>query len=105
MKKIVLNAASCYNKKYYLNPDMKKLPEQIKQEIKAVTASMAEKLHCIFIMGFYEDGRVYIEASGAENDFDFDEIGAGLEAERIRREKHELLEALQMWFKVYLGEL
>lgn len=105
LKKIVLNAASCYNKKYYLNPNMEKLPEQIKKEIKIITSSMAEKLHCIFIIGFYENGSIYIETSRAENDFDFDEIGAELEAKKIKSEKHELLEALQLWFKVYAGEL
>ena len=101
MKKIVLSAASCYNKKYYINPDMEKnLPSQIKEEIKALVASMAEKLHCIFTLGFYENGDIYIETSSAENDFDFDEIGAKLETEKIKKEKSELLDSLNLWFKV-----
>ncbi len=101
MKKIVLSAASCYNKKYYINPDMEKnLPSQIKEEIKALVASMAEKLHCIFTLGFYENGDIYIETSSVENDFDFDEIGAKLETEKIKKEKSELLDSLNLWFKV-----
>ncbi|MCI8804704.1 MAG: hypothetical protein HFE59_02205 [Clostridiales bacterium] len=101
MKKIVLSAASCYNKKYYINPNMEKnLPSQIKDEIKALVASMAEKLHCIFTLGFYENGNIYIETSSVENDFDFDEIGAKLETEKIKKEKAELLNSLNLWFKV-----
>ena len=101
MKKIVLSAASCYNKKYYINPNMEKnLPSQIKDEIKALVASMAEKLHCIFTLGFYENGNIYIETSSVENDFDYDEIGAKLETEKIKKEKAELLNSLNLWFKV-----
>ena len=101
MKKIVLSAASCYNKKYYINPNMEKnLPSQIKDEIKALVASMAEKLHCIFTLGFYENGNIYIETSSVENGFDFDEIGAKLETEKIKKEKAELLNSLNLWFKV-----
>lgn len=82
----------------------KKLPTQIKEEIKALVASMAEKLHCVFTLGFYENGSVYIETVSDEADFDFDEIGAGLETERIKREKAELLESLSIWYKIYSGK-
>lgn len=78
----------------------KNLPSQIKDEIKALVASMAEKLHCIFTLGFYENGNIYIETSSVENDFDFDEIGAKLETEKIKKEKAELLNSLNLWFKV-----
>lgn len=105
LKKVVLSAASCYNKKYYIDPDMeKKLPTQIKEEIKALVASMAEKLHCVFTLGFYENGSVYIETISDEADFDFDEIGAGLETEKIKREKAELFDSLSLWYNVYLGK-
>lgn len=105
LKKTVLSAASCYNKKYYIEPNMeKKLPTQIKEEIKALVASMAEKLHCIFTLGFYEDGSVYIETMSNESDFDFDEIGAGLETERIKREKADLFNSLSLWYNIYLGK-
>lgn len=105
LKKVVLSAASCYNKKYYIDPDMeKKLPTQIKEEIKALVASMAEKLHCVFTLGFYENGSVYIETISDEADFDFDEIGTGLETEKIKREKAELFDSLSLWYNVYLGK-
>ncbi len=103
MKKDILSAASCYNKKYYINPDMEKsLPPQIREELKAIVASMAEKLHCVFTIGFYENGDVYIETMGEENDFDFDDIGAKLEINKIKREKSEFLGSLSLWYKIYL---
>ena len=102
MEKITLSAASCYSKKYYIDPNFEKnLPTQIKEEIKALVASMAEKLHCVFTLGFYENGDIFIEAVSEENDFDFDEIGAELETKKIKREKAELLNSLSLWFKVY----
>jgi len=104
--KIVLSAASCYNRKYYINPSMEKnLPPEIREELKALAASMAEKLHCIFTIGFYKNGSVYIETMYAEDDFDFDEIGAGLETERIKREKSQLFDSLSIWYKVILGRV
>lgn len=98
IEKIVLNAASCYNKKYFLNPEYEDLPQAVKDDIKTITVCLAEKLHCIFTMGFYGDGSLYFETSGAENDFDYDEIGAGLEIEKLEREEKELIKSLSLWF-------
>ncbi len=102
INKVVLSGASCYNKKYYINPEMeKKLPSQVKEELKALIASKAEKLHCIFTLGFYKNGDIFIETKSEENDFDFDEIGAKLEIEQIKREKAELLDSLNLWYTIY----
>ncbi len=98
MKKTVLNAASCYNKKYFLNPDYNDMPEAVKNDIKTITVCLAEKLHCIFTIGFYEDGTLYFETAGTENDFDYDEIGAGLEIQKLEREQNELIKSLSLWY-------
>lgn len=40
-----------------------------------------------------------------ENDFAYDEVGSVLEIKSIQREKRELLEELEMFYKVvFLGE-
>lgn len=98
MDKIVLNAASCYNKKYFLNPDFEDIPDAVKEEIKTITVCLAEKLHCVFVIGFYSDGNLYFETSGLEDDFDYDEIGAGLEIKKLEREEKDLIRALTLWF-------
>lgn len=105
MEKIILGAASRYNRKYYINPEMeKKLPSDVKEDLKAMCSSMAEKLHCIFTIGFYTNGNVYIETISEENDFDFDEIGAKLETEKIKREKAEFFNSLNLWYKIYFNK-
>lgn len=98
MEKIVLNGASCYNKKYFLNPDFEDMPDAVKEDIKRIAVCLAEKLHCVFTMGFFENGSLYFETAGEESDFDYDEIGAGLEIQRLEREEKELIKSLNLWF-------
>lgn len=79
----------------------KKLPPAVKDEIKAFAALAAEKIHCVFVLGFYENGDIYIETKSSENDFDFDEIGAKLEMEKIKKDKSDLFDSLNLWYKIY----
>lgn len=68
---------------------------------------MAEKLHGFFETGFYNNGDFYIEAYGADNDYDFDNIGAGLEITRLEKEKKEFFKALRLCYvyeKTYKGK-
>lgn len=97
-----MSAASCYNKKYYFNPLLDKLPNKIKEDIKEISICIAEKIHGILAIGFYEDGSVYFEASKEENDFDYDDIGAKLEINRIEREEKELINSLSLWYKLFI---
>ncbi len=100
--KSVICAASVYKQKYYFNDKYKDLPKQVKEEIRIKVVTLAEKLHCIFTMGFYDDGEVYFETRAEENDFAFDEIGAGLECSRLEREEKDLIEKLNLWFRVFI---
>lgn len=104
MEKKVLAAASYAQQKYYLEKEFEALPEQIREEIQVVCVTLAEKLACTFLMGFYEDGEVYFETVKNEDDFNFDEIGAELEVKELMRTKKELLAALQMWYQVFCTE-
>ena len=63
---------------------------------------MAEKLHGIFTMGFYENGEIFFEVRSEESDYDFDEIGVPLEIKKIESEKKELLKALKLWYKIFM---
>lgn len=100
MDTIILSIASCYNQKYFLNPLFRKLPEEVKKEIKIISVCIAQKIHGIFIMGFYDDGSIYLRTEAIEGDFDYDEVGAGLEVERIKREEKELLNSLCLSYKI-----
>lgn len=104
MRKEVLAAANCYLQKYFFSPDFDAIPNDIKKEIRIITVCMAQKLHCVFSIGFYDDGSVFLETNADENDFEYDEIGAGLEIAKIRREEAELLQSLSLWYIVSRGK-
>lgn len=102
MDKKILFSASYYTQKYYSNPEFNAIPASIRNEIKEICISMAEKLHGIFTMGFYENGEIFFEVRSEESDYDFDEIGVPLEIKKIESEKKELLKALMLWYKIFM---
>ncbi len=101
-EKSVICGASVYKQKYYFNDKYAGLPDEIKKDIRIKVVTLAEKLHCVFLMGFYDDGDVYFETRAEEGDFSFDEIGAALEVRRLEREERELIEQLGVWYKVFM---
>jgi len=103
MEKTVLAAASVYKQKYYLNPEYSQLPPEIKNEIKALCVATAQRLHCVFMVGFTDDGSVFFESQAEDDDFVYDEIGAPLEIKRLTRERKELADALRIFWLVFVG--
>ena len=53
------------------------------------------------MLEFDKDGTLCFRTEAAENDFGYDEIGSVLKIRQIQREKAELLEALEMYYKVF----
>jgi hypothetical protein len=52
-----------------------------------------------------EDGSLRIDVDHNDDDFLYDEIGSVLEVKRMQRERQELFEALETYYKVvFLGE-
>lgn len=99
MNKTILSAASSYNQKYYFNDEFKRLPPAVRNEIKILTVTTAERLRGIFSIGFYDDGSLFFEAAAEELDLNYDEIGAPLEIKRIQNEKADLISSLRMFYK------
>ena len=103
--RIVLCGANSYEEKYYLNPDFEQLPQGIKDELKIMCVLYVHDVGGILTLVFEEDGQLSLEVSSEEFDPTFDEIGSQLKIKEIQREKQELLEALQIFYKVFfLGE-
>ena len=101
----VLCAANSYERKYYLNPEFGKLPDQVKDELKAMSALFVEEVGGILEMRFSEEGELLISTIAEEDDIAYDEIGAGLLIKKIRNEHRQLFEELTLYFKVvFLGE-
>lgn len=56
-------------------------------------------------MEFDEDGSLEFKVTAPEEDYLFDEIGSVLKIKQYQLEKRELLEALELYYKVFfLGQ-
>lgn len=105
MEKTTIAAASFYKQGYSFNPEFDELPVDIKNEIRIICTLLAQKLHGVFTIGFYSgDGSIYFEAYGEETDYNFDEIGAKLEVDKLTAEKKDLIKALGLWYTVFKTE-
>ena len=102
---IVLCASNAYEKKYYLNPDFEGLPETIKDELKIMCVLYTGEIGGILALKYEEDGSLIFEVSSEENDFMYDEIGSRLKIKQLQQTKGELLQSLELYYKVFfLGE-
>ena len=55
---------------------------------------------------FDEDGNLQFKTEALEADARFDEIGSALKIKELQRDKKELLESLEMYYKVFfLGDI
>lgn len=101
----VLCAASAYEKKYYLNEDFSKLPDEIKNELKIMCVLFTEETGGILTLVFDADGNLLFKTQADEDDLLYDDIACGMLIKKLRYEKRELLESLEMFYRVFfLGE-
>ena len=104
-EKTVLCGANSYEEKYYLNPDFDELPDSIKDELKIMCVLYVHDVGGILTLVYEENGELCFEVMSREGDPMFDDIGSHLKIKQLQTEKRELLEALQMYYKVFfLGE-
>lgn len=104
-KKVVLCASSKYEEKYYFNPVFEKLPQKVKDELQAMCVLFTEDIGGILTMEFDEDNNLNFVTMADKNDLLYDEIGCELKIKQYRMEKRELLESLELFYRVFvLGE-
>lgn len=104
-ERVVLCGSSAYERKYYLNEDFNGLPEQVKQELQIMCVLYTEEVGGILTLVYDDDGNLELEVTSDEGDLLFDEIGSVLKIKEIQQTKRELLEALEIYYKVFfLGE-
>ena len=102
---ITLCGASAYEKKFYFNQDFNALPDHVKKELQIMCVLYTEDVGGILTLEFEEDGTLEFKVTAEESDYLFDEIGSVLKIKQYQMEKRELLEALEMYYRVfYLGE-
>lgn len=99
-KEIVLCGASAYEKKFYLNPEFNSLPNSIQEELKIMCVLFTEDVGGILTLIYDEEGNLCFRVAANEEDFLYDEIGSGLKIKELQRKKQDLLEALQMYYRI-----
>lgn len=98
---VVLCGSSAYEKKFYLNEDFEALPQSIKDELKIMCVLFTEDVGGILTLSFDEDGTLLLQVESNEGDLLFDEIGSVLKIKNLQEEKKELMEALELYYKVF----
>ena len=102
---IVLCGASAYEQKYYFNQDFQSLPERVRQELQIMCVLFTEDVGGILTLEFDEEGNLTFRTEALESDARFDEIGSALKIKQLREEKKDLMESLEMYYRVFfLGE-
>ncbi|MDD5935837.1 MAG: DUF6145 family protein [Clostridiales bacterium] len=100
-KNIVLCGSNAYEKKYYLDENFEALPQTIKDELQIMCVLYTEDIGGILTLEFEEDGTLIFNVSADEGDLLFDEIGSVLKIKQVQNEKRELLESLELYYKVF----
>lgn len=102
---IVLCAASAYEKKFYLNEGFDRLPEDIKNELKIMCVLFTEEVGGVLSLEFDENGSLLFKTEADEDDLLYDDIACGMLIKKLQYEKRELLESMEMFYRVFfLGE-
>lgn len=98
--RIVLCGSNAYDKKYYFNPQFKKLPENVREELQIMCVLFTEEVGGIFTIGFTPSGNVVMDTRAEEGDLLYDEIGSALLIKKLRREKQEVFQSLEIYYRV-----
>lgn len=102
---IVICAANSYREKYYFNPLFRMLPNSVKDELKILCVSFTEKAGGILALAFDGEGNLRFKVIVSEGDYLFDEIESGLLISAFQRKKKEILEEVELFYKVlFLGK-
>ena len=101
----VLCGANSYVEKYYRNEQFSGLPESIKQELQIMCVMYTEEIGGILTLEFDEEGSLQFKTEALEADAMYDDIGSVLRIKELQKTKKELLESLELYYKVFfLGE-
>lgn len=103
--RLTLCAASRYTEKYFLNPQFETLPEAIKKELQVTCVLYTADVGGTIELYFDPEGNLKIDTAQAPGDYLYDEIGSVLKVKQILREKRDLFEGLELYYRIFfLGE-
>lgn len=100
---IVLCGASAYSKKYYFNEDFSIIPEAVQEELHIMCVLYTEDVGGTIQLVYNRDGELEIRVDKEEGDILYDDIGSVLKVKQLQREKSELFESLEMFYRVMVN--
>lgn len=98
---VVLCGCSAYEEKYYLDEKFQGLPEAIREELKIMCVLYTLDVGGVLTLEFDEDGTLLFQVSADEGDLLYDEIGSVLKMKQTQRDKAELFEALELYYRAF----
>ena len=99
---VVLCGANSYEEKFYFNPDFSRIPESVRQELQILCVLFTEEAGGILTLEFMRDGTLILKTMADEYDYYYDEIEAGFQVRKLRKEKKELFESLEEYYRVFM---
>ena len=97
---VVLCGANSYTQKFYFNEEFNSLPDSIKDELKAMCVIFTEDIGGILTLEYNAYGELEFKVRTDEQDYLFDEIGCGLRIRDMQTKKRDLLEALELYYRM-----
>ncbi len=101
-ERVILCASSKYEEKYYLNPLFNGMPGAIKDELQVMCVLFTEDIGGILTLEYDEEGNLNFVTMFDQGDLLYDEIGSDLKVKQLRMEHRELLESLELYYKVVI---
>ena len=101
-EELVLCGASAYNKKFYFNEDFNIIPPAVKDELKIMCVLFTEDVGGTIQLVYDEEGNLEIRVDKEEDDILYDEIGSVLKVKQLQRDKKELFESLENFYKIMI---
>ena len=98
--RVVLCGANAYDRKYYFNPEFNAVPDSIKRELNIISVLFTQEAGGIFTIVFENHGGISFVTDAEEDDITYDEVSAGLLVGQIRRTRTEILESLELFYRV-----
>lgn len=101
----ILCGANAYTRKYYFNDEFSMLPQGIQDELQALCVLYVEDVGGVLLLEFDAGGNLMLRVENEEGDAFFDEIGSALKIKQIQRDKKELLESLELFYRTFYYEV
>jgi len=102
-EKVILCGANAYEQKYYFNRDFSLIPQDIQDEMHIICVLFTEEVGGLITFVYDEEGKLNIETKADDSDYLYDEISSGLLVSKILREKQDLFNSLEMFYKVFIN--